>query len=122
MKTSELIRLLQEADPSGDVECCIDNHDIYSVERWPAFYDGALEILIRDPSLRPYYEVIGGIIRRTGQKIRLRSLPLEHAVWDARGQEFSITIEETDPQTRFYIEQEVQRWRDEAVQARNEQG
>ncbi len=117
MKTGELIRLLQEADPSGEVECCIDNHDIYSVELWPAFYDGALEILIRDPSLRPNYDVIGGIIRRTGQKIRLRSLPLEDAVWDAKGQEFPITIEETDPQTRFYIEQEVQKWRDEAAQA-----
>lgn len=117
MKTNELIRLLQEADPSGEVECCIDNHDIYSVELWPAFYNGFLEILVRDPSLRPYYDVVGGIIRRTGQKIRLRSLPLEDAVWDAVDKDFPIDIEETHVETRQHIEKEVQKWREEAIQA-----
>ena len=77
MKTSELIRLLQEADPSGEVECCIDNHDIYSVELWPAFYDGALEILVRDPSLRPYYDIVNRckINLQTGKAIGWMKLP-----------------------------------------------
>lgn len=117
MKTSELIRLLQEADPSGELECCIDNHDIYSVELWPAFYDGFLEILVRDLSLRPHYDVVGGIIRRTGQKIRLRPLPLEDAVRDAADKDFPIDIVETHVETRQQIEKVVQKWREEATQA-----
>ena len=32
MKTNKLIELLQKADPSGDLEVCIDNHDIHFVE------------------------------------------------------------------------------------------
>ena len=117
MKTSELIRLLQEADPSGEVECCINNHDIYSVELSPAFHDGFLEILVRGHNLRPYYDVVGGIIRRTGQKIWLRSLPLVDAVCDARNKDFPIDIEETHLETRQHIEKEVRKWRNEAMQA-----
>lgn len=71
---------------------------------------------MRDPSLRPYYDVVGGVIRRAGQKIRLRSLPLEDAVWDAVNKDFPIDIEVTDIETRQYIEKEVKKWREEAIQ------
>jgi len=31
MKVKELIRRLQEADPSGEIEACVDNIDIHFV-------------------------------------------------------------------------------------------
>lgn len=116
MKTRELIRLLQEADPTGEVECCVDNHDIWLVEAQGAGYDGALEILVRNPDLRPHYDVVGGIIRRVGKKVRIRPLSLEDAIWEARGKSFPIEIEVTDLADRVRFEQEVQKWRGESVQ------
>ncbi len=50
MKTKELIRQLQREDPSGELECCVDNSDIFFVEHLPAYYDGCLEVLVRDKS------------------------------------------------------------------------
>ena len=52
MKTSELIRRLQEADPSGEEECFVGNEDIYFVTRMPMFYDGHPWQLIHDEAVR----------------------------------------------------------------------
>lgn len=48
MKTKKLIELLNQCDPSGELEVCLDNIDICSVGREPAYYDGALQVLIRN--------------------------------------------------------------------------
>jgi hypothetical protein len=114
MKTRELIRRLQEADPSGETECCVDNHDIFFVERQFAFYDGALEILIRDPTRQPNYDVVGGIIRRTGEKVRIHVLSLEDAIFDSKDGQLPVEIEAADDVSRKSIEENVQRWRDDA--------
>jgi hypothetical protein len=111
MKTREFIKRLQEADPSGDLDCCIDNHDILRVERQFAFYDGALEILVRDPARLPYYEVIGGILRTKGDKIRIQVLSLEDAIYEAKGKPFPIEIECADDKVRERLELDIQRWR-----------
>jgi hypothetical protein len=114
MKTRELIRQLQEVDPSGETECCVDNHDIFFVERQFAFYDGALEILVRDPARQPYYDVVGGIIRRTGEKIRIHVLSLEDAIFEIEGRPFPIEIQTTDDVSRKILEETIQRWHDDA--------
>jgi len=83
MKTKELIRQLQEADPSGELECAIGgNIDIMSVYEMPAYYDGYLEILERDHSKDPYYNVSGGIITGKGQKIKIEGYSIEDAILD----------------------------------------
>lgn len=46
MKTKELIKKLMEADPSGEIECCINNLDIHFVRLDPASYVGALQVSI----------------------------------------------------------------------------
>ncbi len=114
MKTRELIRRLQEVDPSGETECCVDHHDIFFVERQFAFYNGALEILVRDPAHQPYYDVVGGIIRRTGEKIRIHVLSLEDAIFEAEGRPFPVEIQTTDDASRKILEESIQRWRDDA--------
>ena len=36
MKSKELIQLLQEEDPTGEVEVCVNNVDIYFLSTEPA--------------------------------------------------------------------------------------
>lgn len=80
MKTKELIRLLQEIDPEGETECCIANHDIYYLDKLPAYWDGILEILQRDPSKAPYYDICGAKYTSKGYKINIRSLSITDAI------------------------------------------
>jgi len=85
MKTRELIRQLQEADPSGGLDCCIETTtDIYFVERLPAYYDGTQEILVRDPN-KENYNIVGGIFTGEGVKVCIRSYSIEDALWDYDG-------------------------------------
>ena len=72
MKTKELIRQLQEIDPSGDEECCIGNADIHFVDKLPAYYDGTLQILKRDDE----GNIIGGEFKKYGSKIVIRDYSL----------------------------------------------
>lgn len=81
MKTKHLIRLLQEADPSGELECCVGNVDILDVSVEPAWYDGTLQVLRRDPAKEPYYNVVGADFIRTGnaEKVVIDT----HSIYDA---------------------------------------
>ena len=82
MKTKELIRLLQQADPSGEIEVNCGG-DINTVEVMPAYYDGALKVLIRDEKESPYDNVIGMREVREGSKIILTTVALNDLCWDA---------------------------------------
>lgn len=82
MKTKELIRRLQEADPSGDIECCVGNVDVFYVENMPAYYDGTLQVLTRDPAKAPYYDVVGGSYVRQGRKINIVTLAISSVLDD----------------------------------------
>jgi len=77
MKTKELIKLLQEADPDGNEEVCVDNMSIFEVYKEAAYYDGSLQILKTNSN----GHISGGIIRRSGNKIQIRVLDLEEAVF-----------------------------------------
>jgi hypothetical protein len=106
MKTSILVKLLQEADPSGELDVCVGKEDIFIVGREPAYYDGCHEVLIRDWS-RSDYNVVGAEIRCQGEKIRLRTLSIEWAILE-------------DPRlpvacSKSYAAK-VRRWRDEAAE------
>jgi hypothetical protein len=81
MKTNKLIKLLQNADPTGEAEVCVSNQDILDVASMPAYYDGRQEILIRDESLN-CYDVIGGKITSLGTKIKIITHGLDEALMD----------------------------------------
>ncbi len=83
MKTKELIRLLQEADPTGEEEACVGNVDIHFVEALPAYYDGALQVLKRDESKSPYYNIVGGKYVRSGTKVVIHTLSITDALHNA---------------------------------------
>lgn len=81
MKTKELIRQLQEKDPSGEMDCCIGNVDIYFVSVDPSYYDGCKQILIRDEK-NSYYNIIGAKIVSDGQKVVLHELSIKSMLWN----------------------------------------
>lgn len=61
MKSKELIKQLQEIDPSGEIEVGVGRSDIYFVSKYPAYYDGPNFILTKDLS-KTNYNIIGGTI------------------------------------------------------------
>jgi len=72
MKSKELIRLIQEADPTGEEHCCLHNSDIGSVDVEPAYYDGPLHVIDRDENGHPFR----GTRVRVGIKINITSLSI----------------------------------------------
>jgi hypothetical protein len=79
MKSKEVIRQLQEVDPSGEVEVCIGNCDIHFLTQIPAYHDGTLQVLERDKDVR-YYNITGAKYVRTGNKIVIYPLSIQDAI------------------------------------------
>lgn len=109
MKTKELIKLLQEEDPSGELECNVGGKDIYFVEKIPGYYDGAYKVLIRDDSKKNQYNIDGISIRRDGFKIRLYTLGYDDVLLDNP----DAIVEYSDPQTKQQYEESVEKCRKE---------
>jgi hypothetical protein len=80
MKSKELIRLLQEQDPSGEIEVCVGNVDIHFLSCEPAYYDGPLQVLTRDESKKPYYNITGGMYFTSGSKLKLHLLSFRDVI------------------------------------------
>lgn len=109
MKTKELIRLLQEEDPSGELECNVDGKDIYFVEKLPGYYDGAYKVLIRDETKKNQYNIDGISIRRDGFKIRLNTMGYDEVLLDNP----DAIVEYSDTQTKQHYEESVENCRKE---------
>jgi hypothetical protein len=77
MKTKDLIKLLQEEDPSGEIECCVGNADIVAVEQMPAYYDGKLQILSKDEKGR----IIGAKYKGSGLKLKIKVMDICDALF-----------------------------------------
>lgn len=67
MKTKDLIKLLMEEDPTGEIECCINNCDIEEICWEVAYYDGCLQTVKRDEDGIP----ISGEYISSGKKINI---------------------------------------------------
>jgi hypothetical protein len=82
MKTKDLIAELQEADPSGEIEVCVNNVDIFTVTTGPAYYDGRLQVLTRDPAKKPYFDIVGGKYVTSGSKVVIETMSITDVLWD----------------------------------------
>lgn len=78
MKTKELIKQLQEADPSGEEEVCVGNVSIVHVDSLPAYYDGPLQVIIYDEKGL----IKSGKYKRSGKKIDIRTWSFSDIIWD----------------------------------------
>lgn len=81
MKSKELIKILLELDPTGEVEVLAGNIDILDIQREPAYWDGCYQRLMRDPSITSQYDIIGGEYVSEGDKICIDGYSLQHAIW-----------------------------------------
>lgn len=72
MKTADLVRLLQEADPSGELEVTVGKTDIWFLQVLPCYYDGYVEILKRDQTTE-YYNVLGAEKRGHGYHVMIET-------------------------------------------------
>lgn len=82
MKVKELIKKLEESDPTGDLEVSVDSIDVFSVYSLPAYYDGAQQVLIRDETKKPYFDVVGAKFCDSGRKIVIKTLSISDLIWD----------------------------------------
>jgi len=116
MKTKELIQRLQEADPSGELECCVGNIDIYFITQEPAYYDGPLQVLTHDASLRDKaWSITGAKIVSSGTKVQIHTLSIEDVILDEVYEEkdFPVTIE--GDSIDGYYHKIVAKWKQEAI-------
>jgi hypothetical protein len=112
MKSKDLIKQLQELDPTGDVEVCVGSVDIFTAMRVPAYYDGALEVLIRDDSKKPYYDVTGVKITYEGEKINLQTLSIS----DVLEEDFDAIVQYELPYlARQRWEQKISKIKDDII-------
>jgi hypothetical protein len=109
MKTKTLIKLLQEADPTGEEEVCVGNVDIFDVHPDGAYYDGALQVLVRDDKLKPFWDIVGGKYVRTGKKIQIHTLSIQDLLLD--DPEAPIEYIGCGENSRY--ETQVEKWREE---------
>ena len=92
MKTKNLIKLLNEADPSGELECCVFNEDIYFVEVINSYWDGCLQVLKRDELRKHEYNIIGAEYRSLGDKVCIRPMSIEDYIYDCENFEGDLNI------------------------------
>lgn len=107
MKTKDLIAELQRVDPSGEIECCIENGDIWSINVEPAYYDGRLQVFQFDEERRP----ISAKRVSKGEKVVLSPIYISRVI----GSDYNLHIEYEDEADRIrheHIDQEHAR-RDE---------
>ena len=111
MKTLELIRLLQEADPTGEAECCVDNEDIHFLEVLPGYWDGRLQVFTRDPALTgKCFDIVGAKITAAGTKIKIRHLSIEDLLQDNPEMPVDTSSTGSEVSNAEYAAQ-VERWR-----------
>jgi len=109
MKTKKLIELLKEADPSGNLPVCVDNVDIFTVYQEASYWDGCLQQLKRDWK-KKYYNVVGAKYTSKGQKVTIRTLSIEDALY--ANPDLPIKVEDTFLEKK--MQKTVDKWRREA--------
>jgi hypothetical protein len=80
MKTKDLIRKLQEEDPSGEEHVCVGNVDIGFISKEPAYYDGAAQVILYNEK----GEIVGGKYKRSGNKIQVHLRRFSDLIWDRK--------------------------------------
>lgn len=109
MKTKTLIKLLQEEDPTGELEVNVGGKDIYFVDKLPGYYDGAYVVLTRDESKKPYYDITGIGIRRDDWKIVLKTMGYDEVLLE----DPEAVVTYSDPITKSHYEKSVEECRKE---------
>lgn len=109
MKTSELIRRLQEADPTGELEVTVGKTDIHFVNVMPCYYDGHVQVLKRDPALEgEFYNIIGAEVRGEGSHLSIYT----HSIQTMLADEPELPVTFDGPGAERYVREHVEKWRE----------
>ena len=111
MKTKELIKRLQENDPSGELEVVAGDSkegwvDIYFTEVMEGYYDGPYQTLVHDP-LAQGYSVIGAKYRTDGKKLVLHLMSIKDCLLDNP----ELPVEIIDDSRPEELAKRVEKWR-----------
>jgi len=113
MKSKILIKLLQEADPSGELEVVVPteegNVDIFFVESKAGYWDGSYHVMERDWSNK-YYNIIGAQYRSDGVKLCLKTISIQDALFS----NIDLPITVVDTFLEKTMQKQVDEWREEA--------
>ncbi len=107
MKTKELINLLNNIDPDGELEVCCGNRGIVCAGTQPSYYDGCIKIPILDE--KGY--IIGAKISSTGRKLQLYELDIEGKFYD----DVDFPVEYDEYSKKHYFEK-IEKWRQTAIE------
>lgn len=111
MKTKELIRQLQEADPTGELEVTVGKEAIWFVQTLPGYYDGCHQVLKHDPDkVGKEFSIVGAEIRAEGRHLDLEIGHLEHLLVD----EPDMPVTYDSEYARSHYASMVEDWRKEA--------
>lgn len=113
MKTNDLIKMLQEADPSGELEVVVGNVPIHFIAPEPAYWDGCYRRLIREPheSNEIYYDVTGIEFVSQGTKLVIHTLDYDMILLD----DCNAQVKYDTEQTRNKYESVVEKKRKELI-------
>jgi hypothetical protein len=112
MKTKDLIKALQEADPTGELPVCVGNIDVYFCDVLPAYYDGYLEQLIIDEAKKPYFSIVGAKVIGTGKKVCLHPYSVEDGILD--DPDFTVEFENVSSESEKRLIEIYDVWRKES--------
>ena len=113
MKSKKLIEELQRIDPSGEMEVCVHNEDIYFIEKQPAYYDGGFQVLIKDgDNIKGIKYVIDG------SKIKLHLFDLEYRIID--DPDFPVEIPDAGNYLTKCFKERVENFRKESKEINKE--
>lgn len=83
MRSKDIIKILQELDPKGELEVGIGNCDILDIHIAPAYYDGCLQVLKHNQTDAMCedrcHDIVGGKYTDKGFKIVIEALSLSDA-------------------------------------------
>jgi hypothetical protein len=117
MKTKDVIRLLQEADPSGEMQACVANMDIVEINVINVgYWDGCLQILERDPN--DPERIVGGRFCAGQPKVDIYCLNIDDFVYS--DPELPVSYDSAYAHGKYHARIEAVRVRARAAKARRE--
>lgn len=105
MKTKELIKMLQEEDPSGEMDVVVDNLDILGIYGEPSYWDGCKQLFVRNEK----GQIIGAEYRSDGDKLTITCRTIKDMMLD--NPDMPVKVVDTFVNKR--MQERVDSWRKE---------
>lgn len=99
--------MLQEADPSGEMDCVVNNLDILTAYGVVSYWDGCKQLLVRDESNTQCYNVVGAEYRSDGWKVQIETMSISDAMLNNP----DLPVKVVDDFVHKRMQERVDKWR-----------